>query len=130
MRAALLIGGAWLLVATHSFGQQSAPDSEELTAPMMPDPSVLLPDGPAKPFVLARCNVCHGLEWIARSGATEEGWTSRIRRMNRAGAMIPPDEVPILAAYLAQALPERLRPIPPPEKRATVSFVSPPGDTR
>jgi hypothetical protein len=129
MRAARLIGSAWLLVATLSFGQQAA-DSEDLAAPTTPDPGVLLPDGPAKPFVLARCNVCHGLEWIARSGGNEEGWTSRIRRMNRAGAMIPPDEVPILSAYLAQALPERLRPVPPPEKRATPSFTSPRGDTR
>jgi hypothetical protein len=106
-----------LLVVVPSMAQtpevEPAPDAG--AAPLV-DPGAVLPDDPVKPLVYARCNHCHGLEWIARSGANEEGWTSRLVRMNRAGAMIPDDEMPVLAAYLAKALPERLRPPPPPKR--------------
>jgi hypothetical protein len=106
-----------LLAAVPSLAQTPAVDTEpDLTAAPLVDPGAALPDDPAKPLVYARCNHCHGLEWIARSGANEEGWTSRIVRMNRAGAMIPDGEMPVLAAYLAKALPERLRPPPPPKR--------------
>jgi len=69
-----------------------------------------LPDAPEKALVLQHCSGCHDLAWIERSGATEAGWEERIRRMIRAGATIPRDKVPEVAAYLAKALPERLRP--------------------
>ena len=82
-----------------------------------PDPGSTLPDAPAKGLVLVQCNICHGLAWIERSGADEAGWTDRIRRMIRAGAQIPPEQVPLMAAYLASALPERLR-TPEPEKHS------------
>jgi cytochrome c5 len=96
------------------------PRSEhDLTLAPIVDPGAALPDDPAKVLVYARCNHCHGLEWIARSGGSEEGWRSRLRRMNRAGAMIPAEEMPVLAAYLAKALPERLRPPPPPKRGAS-----------
>jgi len=81
----------------------------------LPDPGSTLPDAPAKGLVLAQCNICHGLAWIERSGADEAGWLDRIRRMIRAGAQIPPEQVPLMAEYLAKALPERPRP-PEPEK--------------
>jgi hypothetical protein len=75
-------------------------------------PGQTLPNAPEKLLVMAYCMKCHSLAWIERSGGTQAGWTERIRRMNRAGAMIPPDNVPAMAAYLAKALPERLRPVP------------------
>jgi hypothetical protein len=80
------------------------------------DEGAALPADPIKPLVYARCDKCHGLRWIANSGGSEQGWTERIVRMNRAGAMIPADEIPALAAYLARALPERPRP-PQPQRR-------------
>jgi hypothetical protein len=105
------------LVAVAAAAQTPAPDAaSELTAAPVVDPGAVLPDDPAKVLVYARCNHCHGLEWIARSGGNEEGWWSRLRRMNRAGAMIPAEEMPVLAAYLAKALPERPRPPPPPRR--------------
>jgi hypothetical protein len=81
------------------------------------DPGSTLPDAPAKGLVLVQCNICHGLAWIERSGADEAGWLDRIRRMIRAGAQIPPEQVPVMAEYLAKALPERPRP-PEPEKHS------------
>ena len=53
---------------------------------------------------------CHGIDWIVRSGGTVDGWISRITRMIRAGATIPRDQIPAVAAYLAKAFPPRPRP--------------------
>jgi hypothetical protein len=105
VKAAPILGGAWLLGAVLAGAQDVAPD-----------PGSTLPDEPAKGLVLVLCDKCHGLEWIERSGGSEKGWTSRLRRMNRAGAMIPPEQMAVLAEYLAKALPERPKPPPPPPK--------------
>ncbi|HET8696129.1 MAG TPA: hypothetical protein VFO94_01510 [Gammaproteobacteria bacterium] len=101
---------------THAPPSADAPGVEQ-EPPV--DYGAALPDDPVKPLVYARCDHCHTLRWIANSGGTEAGWTDRIRRMNRAGAMIPADEIPVLAAYLARALPERPRPPPPPKRGAS-----------
>jgi hypothetical protein len=126
MKLSFAIAGAWLVAAAVAAEEREPePAAAAAFAPAtMADPGSLLPDGPVKPLVLARCDKCHGLAWIERSGGSEEGWLSRIRRMNRAGAMVPAEEIPILAAYLAQALPERLRPVEPAKERATDSFRS------
>jgi len=109
-----------LLAAVPSMAQTPAADAApDSAAAAVVDPGAMLPDDPAKVLVYARCNHCHGLEWISRSGGSEEGWQSRLKRMNRAGAMIPADEMPVLAAYLAKALPERPRPPAPPKHRAS-----------
>jgi cytochrome c5 len=100
--------------APGAHSAQAGTESTDATS-SLPDPGSTLPDAPAKGLVLAQCNICHGLAWIERSGADEAGWLDRIRRMIRAGAQIPPEQVPLMAAYLAKALPERPRP-PEPEK--------------
>jgi len=103
VKTAPIVGGTWLLSAALDAAQDVAPD-----------PGTTLPDEPAKGLVLVLCDKCHGLEWIERSGGSEEGWTSRLRRMNRAGAMLSSDQMALLATYLAKALPERpARPAPP-----------------
>jgi hypothetical protein len=83
-----------------------------------PDPGSTLPDEPAKGLVLVLCDKCHGLEWIERSGGSLMGWESRLRRMNRAGAMIPPEQMTLIATYLAKALPERPAPPTPPKRHS------------
>jgi mono/diheme cytochrome c family protein len=112
MRLADALIIAWLGAATAGSAQDLA--AERAPEPQ-PEPGSTLPDEPAKGLVLVQCNICHGLGWIERSGADLEGWTDRIRRMIRAGAQIPPEQIPLMAEYLAKALPERPRP-PPPEK--------------
>jgi hypothetical protein len=127
MRRAALIAGAFIAAAAIGASGQSstewpgAPESPdiELGTELGPDPGSSLPDEPAKGLVLVQCNICHGIAWIERSGANLDGWTERIRRMIRAGAQIPPEQVPLLADYLARALPERPRPPPPPPKHAS-----------
>ena len=107
MKAAPILSGTWLLGAALATAQDVAPD-----------PGSTLPDEPAKGLVLVLCDKCHGLEWIERSGADEKGWTSRLRRMNRAGAMLSPDQMEVLASYLAKALPERPKPPAPPRRHS------------
>ena len=68
------------------------------------------PDAPEKALVPQYCEVCHDLNWIVRSGGTKEGWEDRLVRMIRAGATIPRNQIPALAAYLAKAFPPRARP--------------------
>ena len=106
MRSALLLGFVWLVMAVTSAAQPTASNAQ--TTPH--EPRSILPDEPTKGLVLAQWNICHDLAWIERSGGTEEGWTDRIRRMIRAGAQVPSEQIPLLAAYLAKALPERPRP--------------------
>ena len=116
--ATACVAAAWLLATASA--QAPAPDpAAEPTEDPFVDYGAALPDDPVKPLVYARCDHCHSLRWIGNSGADEHGWTDRIRRMNRAGAMIPPEEIPVLAAYLAKALPERPRPPPPPKRGAS-----------
>ena len=71
-----------------------------------------LPEAPEKALVLEYCDVCHTLDWISRSGGTEAGWNDRLNRMIRAGATIPREQIPQVAAYLAKALPPRPAPSP------------------
>lgn len=69
-----------------------------------------LPDAPEKALVQEYCVGCHQISRIEHAGGTFEGWSDRVRRMIRWGAKIPMDQVGTLAAYLAKALPPRLRP--------------------
>lgn len=69
-----------------------------------------LPNAPAKVLVMRYCTSCHGIERVQHSGGSEAGWQDRIQRMIRWGAEIPPGQVESVAAYLASALPVRLRP--------------------
>jgi mono/diheme cytochrome c family protein len=82
-------------------------------APPPPNPEALLPPGPEKAVILEDCQDCHSLNMVTRHGGSLEGWTSRLVRMIRSGSMITRDQIPALAAYLAKALPERPRPVPP-----------------
>ena len=113
MKARVLLGLAWLAVALPDVAQSPAAVSAAATGadePVGPDWKTLLPDEPAKGLVLVQCDHCHGLEWVAKSGATLAGGTDRVRRMNRAGALIPEEQIPLIAAYLAKTFPERPRP--------------------
>jgi len=70
-----------------------------------------LPAGAEKAVVERLCTNCHGVERVLGSGGTQAGWEDRIRRMNRWGARVPPEEAERIARYLAAALPPRRRAI-------------------
>lgn len=68
-----------------------------------------LPEAPERAWIGEYCSRCHEAAWIGLAGGTEAGWTTRIRRMVRRGADIPPQRIVPLARYLAAALPARVR---------------------
>jgi len=68
-----------------------------------------LPDGPGKVLLQNHCIKCHEPQWIEQAEGTETAWLAKIRRMMRRGSDIPANQVTTLAAYLAQALPPRVR---------------------
>lgn len=72
-----------------------------------------LPPAPERALVEMYCQTCHHLTRTQKSGGTVEGWTSRLERMNTNGAMLPPEDIPRVARYLASALPVRARAGPP-----------------
>src|SRR6266403_861184 len=106
-RVATLLIVIALMKTSALLGQNAAPASGPRTTSGS-DVSAL-PNAPEKALVLKHCMVCHDLAWVARSGGSEQGWTERLNRMIRAGATIPRDQIPAVAAYLAQTLPERPR---------------------
>jgi hypothetical protein len=69
-----------------------------------------LPDAPEKAILLQYCTACHGIDRVENAGGSLYGWTDRIHRMMRWGTKIPIEQVEPVAAYLAKALPLRLRP--------------------
>ena len=111
--ACLLIAALSFLISGSAAPVQQAPRQPGVAASANSDPAAFLPDAPEKALVLEHCMACHDLDWIARSGGTKEGWEARLVRMIRAGATIPRDQIPAVAAYLAKALPVRPRPQTP-----------------
>jgi hypothetical protein len=108
--AGLLIAALSLLISGSAAPVQAPPRQPGVADSTNSDPAAFLPNAPEKALVLEYCLVCHDLDWIARSGGTKEGWEDRLVRMIRAGATIPRDQIPAVAAYLAKALPPRPRP--------------------
>jgi hypothetical protein len=106
----LLAVAALLTIVSMQTGQSASPAPDMTRVPLAATGTLPLPETPEKALVLAYCQVCHDLAWIQRSGGSEQGWNDRLTRMIRSGAAIPRDQVALLAAYLAKALPERARP--------------------
>lgn len=68
-----------------------------------------LPEGPGKELVVEHCAAaCHEMLRIEESQGTHDQWVTRIRRMIRRGAVIPPERIEPIATYLAAALPPRV----------------------
>ena len=68
-----------------------------------------LPPAPERAIVEQYCQACHHLSRIEKAGGNIEDWTSRIERMIRNGATLPREDIAVVAAYLASALPPRPR---------------------
>jgi cytochrome c5 len=100
-----------LLPIVGSSAQTPAPAKD--SAAISKAAAATLPNAPEKALVMQLCDKCHTLDLIVRSGGTLDGWTDRLQRMIRAGAAIPQDQIPAIAAYLAKSLPPRPRPQTP-----------------
>lgn len=102
----LLMLLTWVAVCAYAQGNppQAAPspsDRQSLSH---------LPEGAGKALVVQHCaSACHEVQRIEESQGTRAEWVTRIRRMIRRGAVIPPERIEPLATYLAAALPPRVR---------------------
>jgi len=65
-----------------------------------------LPEGDGKAIVSRACSVCHDLNQVARGQYSRKGWQGRVERMIEHGAKVKPEEIPIVADYLARNFPE------------------------
>ncbi|HEY2403252.1 MAG TPA: hypothetical protein VGI23_23060, partial [Steroidobacteraceae bacterium] len=71
-----------------------------------------LPEGAGKRIAAASCVSCHGVRRLVTPGYDREGWQDVISRMMNIGAAVDPDNVPVLAGYLAQNFPQKPQPAP------------------
>ena len=60
-----------------------------------------LPEGAAKGIIMKSCVECHALNRITTKKKDEAGWLASVKDMVRLGANLRPDEVTMVASYLA-----------------------------
>ncbi len=106
-RAALILAILWVAGSGNAATIGITPAEPE---PETPVDESAFPPGPERAFILETCQGCHTLNMVAKNGGDVAGWTDRLVRMIRAGAPVPRDQIPALAAYLAKAFPVRPRP--------------------
>jgi virginiamycin B lyase len=67
-----------------------------------------LPNGSGKEVVEMICTACHDLSPIIEGGgASREDWDMEVQNMIAMGAMIKPEQVAVIADYLAQNFPPK-----------------------
>jgi cytochrome c5 len=76
---------------TTNFGPGSSPAA----------PAAVLPSGPGKELVEARCSACHDLERITIARRHKAEWPTLVANMVGRGAVATPDEAQAITTYLA-----------------------------
>jgi virginiamycin B lyase len=71
-----------------------------------------LPDGAGKKLVESHCVQCHDLGTVTRAGYSLVDWRNNIHMMVNVGSALPPEQIEMLAQYLAKNFPERPKPKP------------------
>lgn len=77
-----------------------------------------LPEGPGKELVLAKCQTCHDIGFVARERLSRERWDAILREMTLQGLQLTPEERVQVLDYLATYL--GTEPPPPPPSAQTV----------
>ena len=77
------------------------------TAAVVPAFAQSLPDGKGKEQVQMICTGCHDLSPITEGGFSKEDWNTVVQSMIQMGADIKPDQVVVLAEYLAMNFPPK-----------------------
>lgn len=87
---------------TNAAVQTSTETAEEPT-PSQPPPTeeVQQPVVDGQALLQERCTKCHGLDKVTSAAKNEAQWKVTIDRMVAKGAQLTPDEVQVLAAFLA-----------------------------
>jgi competence ComEA-like helix-hairpin-helix protein len=66
---------------------------------------IVLPDGKAKAIVESACSECHGLDQVVQAGMSAADWKATVNRMIRKGANVTPEQIDVVADYLAVYFP-------------------------
>lgn len=72
-----------------------------------------LPEGPGKDLVLAKCQACHDIGFVARERLSRDRWDGVIDEMVLQGLKITPEERAAILDYLATYLGTEPPPAPP-----------------
>ncbi|WP_114311927.1 c-type cytochrome [Thermus caldifontis] len=72
-----------------------------------------LPEGPGKDLVLAKCQACHDIGFVARERLSRDRWDGVIDEMVLRGLKITPEERAAILDYLATYLGTQPPPTPP-----------------
>ncbi len=83
------------------------------------DWAAAMPDGEGKGLLLAACTQCHSLNSTIQQRKTADQWERTVRDMVARGAQIQPQEITIIAKYLARSF----RPGAPPIAQSSVQTV-------
>src|SRR5215475_7740057 len=73
--------------------------------PPVPTKERPLPEGPAKAIVQKACVSCHLITFITTAQHPAAEWKLLVERMVSDGAEVPPNQVDMVADYLAKAFP-------------------------
>ncbi|WP_105316926.1 c-type cytochrome [Thermus tenuipuniceus] len=77
-----------------------------------------LPEGPGQEVVLAKCQACHDIGFVARERLSRERWDAVINEMVMRGLQVTPEERAVILDYLATYLGTEPPPAPPPAQAA------------
>lgn len=89
----------WLASAVVTSARQAPAPAP---APVMLVPSGEgMPDGPGKDVTVRSCGTCHEARRAASARLTRAGWAAVIDSMVGRGAIIAPDQVPVVLDYLS-----------------------------
>ena len=92
------------LASTVAMSARQAPASAKPPAPgvvMLVPSGEGLPDGPGKDVTVRSCGTCHEARRAASARLTRAGWAAVIDSMMGRGAIIAPDQVPVVLDYLS-----------------------------
>ncbi|APD08884.1 MULTISPECIES: c-type cytochrome [Thermus] len=80
-----------------------------------------LPEGPGKELVLAKCQACHDIGFVARERLSRERWDAIMTEMVSRGLQVTPEERGAILDYLALYLGTQPPPAPAPVAAAPAS---------
>jgi virginiamycin B lyase len=83
------------------------PAAAAVTAVVVPALAQNLPDGNGKDVVQMVCSGCHDLSPITDAGFSREDWETVVKSMIDMGATIKPEQVSLIADYLAVSFPPK-----------------------
>jgi mono/diheme cytochrome c family protein len=63
---------------------------------------VQLPEGEGKDIVAGKCSICHSLDRITATHATQDGWEKIVKEMMEEGAPLEDAEIATVVKYLVK----------------------------